>query len=119
MISLKLSVENYDKMSNELKPQLTTTSIDLFNMINEYGKVHNIKIYLWFFSTCFCTNLFRPWLDSQILNEDKLNKGTIEKLVNDIFTLDEQENEQKVKKFAKENKIYRVWYSDFNSKFTY
>ena len=83
------------------------------------GKYTILKYTCGFFQLCFCTNLFRPWLDSQILNEDKLNKGTIEKLVNDIFTLDKQENEQKVKKFAKENKIYRVWYSDFNSKFTY
>ena len=47
-------------------------------------------------------------LNSQILNEDKSNKQTIEKLFNEIFTLDKQENEQKVEKFAKENEIYRV-----------
>ena len=43
MILLNFSVENYDKMSKELKSKLRTTSIDLFHMINKFAKVHNIK----------------------------------------------------------------------------
>ena len=61
-----------------------------------------------FFQFYFYTNLFTHSPDSQILSEDKLNKRTIEKLLNEIFTLDEQETKQKVEKFAKENEIYRV-----------
>ena len=126
LVSLKFSVENYKKMTKELRSRLTTTAIDLFHMTNEFAKVHNNKkeviLYLLddqlqdtnsdtcgFFSTLFLhKNLFTPTLNSQILNEDKLNKQTIEKLFNEIFTLDKQENEQKVEKFAKENEIYRV-----------
>ena len=126
LVSLKFSVENYKKMTKELRSRLTTTAIDLFHMTNEFAKVHNNKkeviLYLLddqlqntnsdtcgFFSTLFLyKNLFTPTLNSQILNENKLNKQTIEKLFNEIFTLDKQENEQKVEKFAKENEIYRV-----------
>ena len=103
-------------MSKELKSR-TTTIIDLFHMINEFAKVHNIKnevaLYLLddqlqdsnsqcFFQLCFYTNLFTPTPKSQIINEDKLNKQTIEKLLKEIFTLDKDENEQKVEKFARE-----------------
>ena len=126
LVSLKFSVENYKKMTKELRSRLTTTAIDLFHMTNEFAKVHNnikeVILYLLddqlqntnsdtcgFFSTLFLyKNLFTPTLNSQILNENKLNKQTIEKLFNEIFTLDKQENEQKVEKFAKENEIYRV-----------
>ena len=34
-------------------------------------------------------------------------KKTIEKLLHEIFTLDKNVNEEKVKNFAKENNIYR------------
>lgn len=126
LVSLKFSVENYKKITKELRSRLTTTAIDLFHMTNEFAKVHNNKkeviLYLLddqlqntnsdtcgFFSTLFLyKNLFIPTLNSQILNENKLNKQTIEELFNEIFTLDKQENEQKVEKFAKENEIYRV-----------
>ena len=37
----------------------------------------------------------------------KLNRKTIEKLLNEIFTLDKQENENRVERFANENDINR------------
>lgn len=39
----------------------------------------------------------------------KLNRKTIEKLLNEIFTLDKQENENRVERFANENDINRFW----------
>ena len=38
--------------------------------------------YVWLFQLYFYTDLFTLLPESQILNEDKLNKGTIEKLPN-------------------------------------
>ena len=125
MVSLKFSIENYDKMSLELKSRLKTTTIDLFHMINEFAKVHNIKkevtLYLLddqlqdsnsdscgFFQFYFYTNIFTSTANSQIINEDKLNKKTLEKLLKEIFILDKEENEWKVEKFARENEIYIV-----------
>lgn len=37
----------------------------------------------------------------------KLNRKTIEKLLNEIFTVDKQENENRVERFANENDINR------------
>ena len=37
----------------------------------------------------------------------KLNRKTIEKLLNEIFTLDKQENKNRVERFANENDINR------------
>ena len=124
LISLKFSVENYYKTSKELKSRLTTTTIDLLHIINGFAKVHNNKkvmLYLLdgqlqhsnsdtcgFSQLCFYTNLFTPTANNQIINGDKLNKQIIEKLLNEIFTLDKEENEQKVETFARENEIYRV-----------
>ena len=125
MVSLKFSIENYDKMSLELKSRLKTTTIDLFHMINEFAKVHNIKkevtLYLLddqlqdsnsdscgFFQLYFYTNIFTSTANRQIINEDKLNKKTLEKLLKEIFILDKEENEWKVEKFARENEIYIV-----------
>ena len=71
---------------------------------------------MWLFQLYFYRNLVTLLSDSQILNEDELNKGTIEKLLTEIFTLDEQENEQEVEKFDKEGgEIYRVSYPDSNN----
>ena len=39
----------------------------------------------------------------------KLNRKTIEKLLNEIFTLDKQENKNRVERFANENDINRFW----------
>ena len=75
---------------------------------------------MWLFQLYFYRNLVTLLSDSQILNEDELNKGTIEKLLTEIFTLDEQENEQKVEKFDKGGgEIYRVSYPDSNNNFDY
>ena len=74
---------------------------------------------MWLFQLYFYRNLVTLLSDSQILNEDELNKGTLEKLLTEIFTLDEQENEQKVEKFDKEGEIYRVLYPDSNNNFDY
>ena len=104
LILPKFSVEDYDKMSKEIKLRLTTATIDLFHMRNEFAKVHNIKkevtLYLLddhlqdlhsdtcgFSQLYFYTTFFIPTTNSQIINEDKLNKQTIKKLLNEIFTL--------------------------------
>ena len=124
LISLNFSVENYYKTSKELKSKLATATIGLLHIINGFAKVHNNKKVMLYLldgqlqhlnsDTCgfsqlwFYTNLFTPTANNQIINGDKLNKQIIEKLLNEILTLDKEENEQKVETFARENEIYRV-----------
>ena len=55
----------------------------------------------------FYVNLFNPLEDSSIINEKRLSKWTIEKLLNEILTTDRQENERRIEQFGEENEICR------------
>ena len=46
-----------------------------------------------------------PFENSSVINDKKLSKSTIEKLLNKIFSLDRSKNEVAVEKFAKEKNI--------------
>ena len=52
------------------------------------------------FQTFFYQNLFNPSKNSKIQGETKLNKKTVETLLNEIFTLDDKENEIKMEEYA-------------------
>ena len=59
-------------------------------------------------STCgifqlhFYENLFNPDKNSKIQNENKLKKNTLEMLLNELFSLDDKENEIKIEEYADE-----------------
>ena len=55
----------------------------------------------------FYVNLFNTLENSRILNEKTLNRKTIEKLLNEILSMDRQENEDRIEAFAQENDIKR------------
>ena len=60
------------------------------------------------FQIYFYDNLFNPDEDSKIQNKKRLNKNTIETLLNKLFVLDEQEtNEATVRQYANEKNIVR------------
>ena len=52
------------------------------------------------FQICFYENLFNPDQNSKIQGETKLNKKTIEILLNELFSLDDRENEIKMEEYA-------------------
>ena len=62
-------------------------------------------------STCgiflifFYDHLFNPPEESKIQGETKLNKKTVETLLNEIFTLDDKENEIKMEEYASDLNI--------------
>ena len=45
-------------------------------------------------------NLFNPDQNSKILSETKLNKNTVETLLNELFSLDDKENKIKMEEYA-------------------
>ena len=59
-------------------------------------------------STCgifqlhFYENLFNPDKNSKIQNENELKKSTLEMLLNELFSLDDKENEIKIEEYADE-----------------
>ena len=115
-------MKEYEKIKNENCWRPTTQ--DLLHVMYEYGRLHKINdtitVYLVddqlqktetdtceIFQLYFYFNLFMPFEDSSILKDTKLSKRTIEKLLNEIFSLDRDRNEE-VKKFAKKKDIKRL-----------
>ena len=52
------------------------------------------------FQIYFYQNLFKPEENSKIQGNEKLNKKTVETLLNKIFSLDDKENEIKMEEYA-------------------
>ena len=115
-------MQEYEKIKNGHR--LTPTVQDLLHFMYEFGRLHKIKNEIKVFAvddqlqeldsdTCgifqlyFYTNLFAPLEESKIINDNKLSKTTIEKLLNEIFSLNKRENEKLVEEFAEENNISR------------
>ena len=119
LISLKFSMREYGKISDK---QLKTTTQNLLHLMYEFGKLHNIQDEITVFSlddqlqkietdTCgifqiyFYCNLFNPFSDSCIIKDKVRTKHTIEKLLNEIFSLNQEQNEKVITQFALENNI--------------
>ena len=120
LISLTFSMQEYEKIK-DLK-ELRTTTQDLLHLMYEFGKLHNIENEVTVFSlddqlqkietdTCgvfqlyFYYNLFNPLNESSIVQDNVISKRTIEKLLNEIFSLNKEQNENIVTQFALENNI--------------
>ena len=116
-------MKEYEKIKNENR--LRPTTQDLLHVMYEYGRLHKINDTITVYSvddqlqkietdTCgifqlyFYFNLFMPFEDSSILKDTKLSKRTIEKLLNEIFSLDRDQNEEEVTKFPKKKDIKRL-----------
>ena len=111
LISLTFSMREYEKIK-DLK-ELRTTQ-DLLHLMYEFGKLHNIENEVTVFSlddqlqkieTDFYYNLFNPLNKSSIVQDNVISKRTIEKLLNEIFSLNKEQNENIVTQFALENNI--------------
>ena len=122
LITLKFSMIKYEKIRNGHR--LTPTVQDLLHLMNEFGKLHKIKdivkVHLvndqlqkietdtcGLFQLYFYFNLFMSFENSSIINDKKLSKSTIEKLLNEIFSLDRSKKKVAVEKFAEEKNIER------------
>ena len=122
LITLKFSIIEYEKIRNGHR--LTPTAQDLLHLMNEFVKLHKIKdivkVHLvddqlqkietdtcGMFQLYFYFNLFMPFENSSIINDKKLSKSTIEKLLNEIFSLDRLINEETIEKFDEEENIER------------
>ena len=84
-------------MKRELE-KLSTTARDLFSFVNEFGKLHNVidEVTKYFsydqiqkketdkcgvFQLYFYKDLFVPYYESLIMNNEKLTKKTVQKLL--------------------------------------
>ena len=120
LISIKFSMSEYERIKDT--KQLKTTTQDLLHLMYEFGKLCNIQDEITVFSlddqlqkietdTCgifqiyFYYNLFNPFSDSSIIKDKVLTKHTIEKLLNEIFSLNQEQNEKVIEQFAQQNNI--------------
>ena len=120
LISIRFSMQEYEKIKDT--KQLKTTTQDLLHLMYEFGKLHNIEDEITVFSlddqlqkietdTCgifqiyFYYNLFNPFIDSSVVKDKVISKHTIQKLLNEIFSLNQERNEKVVKQFALQNNI--------------
>ena len=101
---------------NEIN-SLSDTARDFFYFIQAFGIKLKLKrfVNIWVVedriqdlnsSTCgifqlhFYENLFNPDKNSKIQNENKLEKNTVEMLLKELYSLDDKENEIKMKEYA-------------------
>ena len=106
--------------------RLMTTTQDLLHLMYEFGKLHklnNVVVTMHLvddqlqkietdtcgiFKLYFYVNLFTPLENSLIVNDKKLSKSTIEKLLNENFYLDRDKNESLAEQFAEEKDIVKA-----------
>ena len=119
LINLKFSEYEYDRIKRKgVLSKLTDTTKDLFHLLSEFRKYHNVKETTLYavddqlqetisdtcgiFQLYVYKNLFDPLEDSQIIDHEKLAKQTIEKILNEIFSRDKASNEESMEDFKEE-----------------
>ena len=123
LITLTFSMNEYKKIKNGHR--LRPTTQDLLHLMYQFGKLNKIKdivkVHLvndqlqkietdtyGMFQLYFYFNLFMLFENSSIIKDTKLSKKTIKKLLNEIFTLNRDEDEKEDEKFAEEKDIKRL-----------
>ena len=113
-------MEGYKKIKTVNR--LSETTQDILHLINEFGKLYNSKeeVRVHFIDdklkktetdTCgvfqlyFFVNLFNPDENNAIIEDKILTQKTTEKLLNEIFSTNKEENERKSADFIDEKQI--------------
>ena len=118
LCSMTFDLNVWEKMSNQKKSQLNETATYFFHLLYQSAKLKKVNkmnivivendLQKLSSSTCglfqlyFYKNLFDPPLQSKILSHKNLNITTVETLLNEIFTLQAEESEKRIKLFKQE-----------------
>ena len=80
---------------------------DFVNIWMKEDRVQDLNSVTWgIFQIYFYDNLFNPNEDSKILDKKRLNKRTIETLLNGLFVINDQAtNDATIQQYANENNI--------------
>ena len=117
VVTIEFSIPNYRNLKQSEINSLSTTAQDLFHLLSEFAYFKGHEKELKFvcvddqlqksdsstygnFQIQFYKHLFDPPLQSKIINDTRLTTKTIETLLNEIFTLDQKENEERVGDFS-------------------
>ena len=119
LCKIKFNLGAYKELSKKEIDSLSDTARDFFYFIQAFGIKLKLRSFvnIWMVedriqdldsATCgifqlyFYENLFNPDKISKIQNESKLKKSTVETLLNELFSLDDRENEIKMEEYADE-----------------
>ena len=90
------------------------TAQDLFHLIQSFGKNENIAnfVNVWMLedpiqkpTMYFSENLFFPDVSSKLHSYKKLTNTALETLLNELFTLNPENNEQTINEYIKQRQI--------------
>ena len=123
---MRFNLKTYKNFSKEELDVLSDTNSNLFHSILAFGNKLKLRnfVSIWkvedkiqnfdsvmcgIFQLHFYDNLFNSDKNSKIQDKTKLNKRTIETLLNELFVLKDQEtNEATIRQYAADNNIYIV-----------
>ena len=117
LCKIKFNLGACKELSKEEIDSLSDTARDFFYFVQAFGIKFKLRSFvnIWMVedriqdfdsTTCgifqlyFYENLFNPDKNSKIQNETKLKKTTVETLLNELFSLDDKENEIKMNEYA-------------------
>ena len=117
LCKIKFNLGASKELSKEEIDSLSDTARDFFYLVQAFGIKFKLRSFvnIWMVedriqdfdsTTCgifqlyFYENLFNPDKNSKIQNETKLKKTTVETLLNELFSLDDKENEIKMNEYA-------------------
>ena len=120
--SLTFSIKSYEKIKEKSLDNLTNTAKYFFHLLSEFGKMKKQKKEMKFIllddqfqeltaDTCgilqlyFYKNLFDPVRDSKIIDDEFLIKKTVTTLLNEIFSVNKETNEEEMKLFFRDNDL--------------
>ena len=119
LCKIKFNLGACKELSRNEINSLSDTAREFFYFIQAFGIKLKLRSFvnIWVIedriqdlnsSTCgilqlhFYENLFNPDKNSKIQNENKLKKNMLEMLLNELFSLDDKENEIKMEEYADE-----------------
>ena len=121
LVSLTFSIQSYKKIKEKSLDNLTDTVKDFFHLLSKFGKLRKQDEKNFFllddqqlqelttgacgiFQLYFYKNLFDPVSDSKIIDDEFLTKKTAT-LLNEIFSTNEETNEEEMNLLAKDNNL--------------
>ena len=117
LCKVKFNLSACKKLNKEEINSLSETAKNFFYFIQAFGIKLKLRgfVNIWMVedrlqnldsATCgifqiyFYQNLFNPEENSKIQGNAKLNKKTVETLLNELFSLDDKENEKKMEEYT-------------------
>ena len=123
LLNIRFNLNNYKNLSVDELDALSDTATNFFRFVQAFGNKLKLSNFVnkWMvedriqnlnsvtcgtFQLYFYDNLLNPNENSKIQDKSRLNKKTIETLLNELFVLDNQDkNEQLMRQYARDNNI--------------